>query len=71
MVNNGTKEFKIEAIPLSISVCAKAKRKTGKKLPTMPEMANHFHCFVVTPLSDFSPIKNKKNVAMTILTAPS
>ena len=44
MVFKGTNEFKIEAIALSISVSAIAKKKAGKKEPNNPEMIIHFQC---------------------------
>ena len=43
---NGTSEFKTDAIELSISVSAKAKRKAGKKLPRKAEIIIHFHSFL-------------------------
>ena len=43
MVFSGTREFKMDATALSISVSAIAKKKAGKKEPKNPEMHNHFH----------------------------
>lgn len=71
VVIKGTTELKIEVIPLSRPVCAKANRNGGKKELVSPAMTNHFQSadFIFVKLR--KPKMNKVNEANTIRSPPS
>lgn len=71
MVKSGTKELRIEAILLSICVCAKAKRNTGIKLPINPEIITHFHSFLPMLRKVFPPIIKNNAELIKIRIAPN
>ncbi|GGD22607.1 hypothetical protein GCM10011368_25830 [Hyunsoonleella pacifica] len=71
MVFNGTSEFKIEAMELSISVSAKANRKAGKKVPKSPVKITHFHSFNFIDFTRLNPKMNRKNEVKIIRIAPN
>lgn len=68
---SGVNEFKIEVIPLSISVSANANKNAGIKVPTVAEIAIHFHDFESIFFMLLIPIKKRNNAAKTVLNAPN
>ena len=71
MVSKGTVAFNIEAMALSISVSAKAKKYTGKKEPNNPEMVIHFHSFSLKADNLLNPTIIKNNAENKILNDPT
>lgn len=67
----GTIEFNIEAIALSISVSAYAKRKAGKKVPNNPEMAIHFKEVLDNFLKLLKPAENNIKPVIMIRKEPN
>ena len=70
-VNNGVVAFNIEAMALSISVSAKAKKYTGKNDPRDPEITIHFHCFPFSFIKLRKPINIRNSAAKMILKDPT
>ena len=70
-VFKGTKEFKIETIPLSTSVSANANRKDGKNVPKNPVTIIHFHWWLSIVLRDLNPIIKINSADITVLKLPN
>ena len=58
VVNKGATEFKIEVIPLLISVCAKAKKNGGKNELQSPAIPIHFQSVLESVFNDAKTILN-------------
>jgi|TARA_R110000751_G_scaffold76576_1_gene154440 hypothetical protein len=71
VVNKGATEFKIEVIPLLISVCAKAKKNGGKNELQSPAIPIHFQSVLESVFNDLNPIIKSKVDAKTILNPPT
>lgn len=71
IVFNGTREFKIEATALSISVSAKANRNDGKKVPNSPVKITHFQSLKAIDFTRLNATINKKTAVNIIRIAPS
>jgi len=71
MVSKGTVAFNIEAIALSISVSANAKKYTGKKEPNKPEIVIHFHSFSFKADNLLNPTTIKNKAENKILKDPT
>lgn len=70
-VNKGVVAFSMEAMALSISVSAKAKKYTGKNEPRNPEITIHFHCFPFSFIKLRKPTNIKNSAANMILKDPT
>ena len=70
-VFKGTKEFRIETIPLSTSVSANANKKDGKNVPINPVIIIHFHWWLWIVLRDLNPIVKINNEDITVLKLPN
>ena len=71
VVNKGATEFKIEVMPLLISVCASAKKKGGKNELQSPAITTHFQSVLDKVFNDLYPSTNKSNDAKTMRNPPT
>jgi len=71
VVNKGATEFKIEVIPLLISVCASAKKKGGKNELHNPAITIHFQSDFDSVFKDLNPRRKSKTEAKTIRKPPT
>ena len=71
VVNNGATEFKIDVMPLLISVCAKAKKNGGKNELHRPAITTHFQSAFSRVFNDLKPIKKSKREANKIRSPPT
>src|SRR5680860_827028 len=71
VVSKGTTELKMDVTPLSISVCATANRKGGKKELRSPAAMIHFQSLGLIVLRLRYPNKNKTNDAKTMRKPPN
>lgn len=71
VVINGATELKIEVIPLSNSVCAKANKKGGKKELVNPAIINHFQSFGAIEDKLRNPKTKRVKEAITTLNPPN
>lgn len=71
VVNNGATEFKIDVMPLLISVCAKAKKNGGKNELHRPATTTHFQSAFSRVFNDLKPIKKSKREANKIRSPPT
>ena len=71
VVKSGTIELKIDVIPLSSSVCAKANKKGGKNELSKPAAVSHFQSLLPIVRKLRYPSKNKKREARTTRRPPT
>lgn len=71
VVNNGETEFKIDVIPLLISVWAKAKKNGGKKELHRPAITTHFQSAFARVFNDLKPNKKSESEANKIRKPPT
>lgn len=66
----GTIELSIDAMALSISVSAIAKRNAGRNDPKNPDRANHFQSDLEMVLSRLKPATKRKKPVTMVRKAP-